>query len=63
MTPQTEKIILDVLLKEWEELLEKMQQQKDRATPEWSNMAIRAANLYSALMEFKKNIKLEEPAQ
>jgi hypothetical protein len=63
MTPQTEKFILDLLLREWEEVLNEMQKQTDHTTEEWSKMTVHAAHLYSALMEFKKAIKTEEPAQ
>lgn len=63
MTPQSHQYILDLLMKEWEEVLMEMQRHTQHGDETWSKMVQRAAKVHFAITEFRKMVNAEEITQ
>jgi hypothetical protein len=63
MTPQSQQFILDLLIRQWEEMIVEMEKHSDHNSEQWSKMVQKAARLYTALEEFRKSVKAEEVTQ
>ena len=63
MTPQSHQYILDLLIKEWEEVLMEMQRHTQHGDETWSMMVQRAAQVHFAITEFRKLVNGEEITQ
>lgn len=63
MTPQSHQYILDLLMKEWEEVLMEMQRHTQHGDEAWNKMVQRAAKVHYAISEFRKLVNGKEATQ
>lgn len=63
MTPQSHQFILDLLIKEWEEVLMEMQRHTHHGDTVWNTLVQRAAKIHYAISEFRKLVNGKEATQ
>lgn len=63
MTPQSHQYILDLLMKEWEEVLMEMQRHTQHGDQVWESMVRKAAKIHYAIAEFRKLVNGKEATQ
>lgn len=63
MTPQSHQYILDLLMKEWEEVLMDMQRHTQHGDETWNKLVQQAAKVHYAITEFRKLVNGKEATQ